>query len=980
MADIVEQRLTPNTPRVIDNQEVKVYTPIARTNQKGIASYDPKDFVIDNQGKVSLKNSLEIQRKNANPLVDADKMEHITEAGHEYDNSVSLLKLLDIEFEHVSEGQYGYDPRSKLGVVKLNRRRLSAESLEKPSLVWLDSKDFYQRFVFDENLDLEGFKSGILWPKYPLDDTTEDVIEDTTRKLGFVMDHLYFDFEENKPLKVSYPIASETSELLEKEKGFGLVRIDTRPNGVKPWLKFEPRDTDGKKDLVFNEGLMNEYLASNLVKIVPNYGNKILTKNVTEYDTEDPNRMRQISYLANFVKPDLSVISRIDGKEYSNGAQLPYGEPYDPDTMVQRTLLLLTKEAIGLDKIPNLDPKAWEVSDPVRTLINILQTGEASSDNLPISKKKDAKEYDLDIGTSYELKDDPKTVKERIANLEAKIKDVSNVSYGFLGYLTIPEGEEVSKYIETYYPVETDGYGDLTHLFVTNTNSLWGWTPTGWINTNLDVLKGDEFQYSKNGVVKSLKVLSQDTLADQEDFITKFNNEVLELKINIPYVNEGKYLHNWVGQLKGGVETFNRGTTTNNLYKKLWYGTVEDYNSEFTSGADDSVLAIISGDTLLFNGNPVDEGSLEKRLENFTDQLLSGSEISKLYAIKPNDNLSGLSPLSGGWGLEEIDLSNFLTLNIKPGVTNMLGAGDENTGILRYNGMDFGLINPNEIATDDNTGITYKTIRETPNLLTATALGRSGERRGAYLILSDLQTNFGEKTGNQSLFKWLTDDQYKVINYPDFVPENPGLVASNSLQTSINKLWNTIINIDTRIFNQKQATESLTSKIGKYPNPAMGAGNKGNYVLSILPDNSSTMVMTNLSSLIGEQPLSEQINLMDWKHGTSRVILGGESITSSNLAKNFEEASKVKYVYKSEGGSEELLELYFWLGTKASYDNLVTTNVVNSQTLYFCIDGYLYFGRSLICKTGLLTSDIQNIVNQMTKEQVQSLLNKLETI
>ena len=35
MADIVEQRLTPNTPRVIDNQEVKVYTPIARTNQKG---------------------------------------------------------------------------------------------------------------------------------------------------------------------------------------------------------------------------------------------------------------------------------------------------------------------------------------------------------------------------------------------------------------------------------------------------------------------------------------------------------------------------------------------------------------------------------------------------------------------------------------------------------------------------------------------------------------------------------------------------------------------------------------------------------------------------------------------------------------------------------------------------------------------------------------------------------------------------------
>lgn len=980
MADIVEQRLTPNTPRVIDNQEVKVYTPIARTNQKGIASYDPKDFVIDNQGKVSLKNSLEIQRKNADPLVDADKMEHITEPGHEYDNSVSLLKLLDIEFEHVPEGEYGYDPRSKLGVVKLNRRRLSAETLEKPSLVWLDSKDFYQRFVFDDNLDLEGFKSGILWPKYPLDDTTEDVIEDTTRKLGFIMDHIYFDFEENKPLKVSYPIASESSKLLEKENGFGLVRIDTRPGGRKPWLKFETREGDTQKDLVFNEGLMNEMLATKLLKVIPNYGNKNATKEVTSYDPEDPLHLRKVAYLANFVKPDTSVISLIDGKEYSNGSQLPYGEPYNEDTMVQRTLLLLTKEAIGLDKIPNLDPKAWEVSDSVRTLINILQTGEATSENLPINKKKDAREYDLDIGTSYELKDDPKTVKERIANLEARMKDISNVSYGFLGYLTVPEGEDITEYIDTNYPIETDGFGDLTHLFVTNTNTLWGWSPTGWVNTNLDVLRGDEFQYKKQGVVKSFKVLSQDTLAGQEDFVTHFDNEILDLKINIPYVNEGKYLHNWAGQISNGVENFQRGTTTNGLYKKLWFGTVEDYNSDFPSEADNSILAIIEGDSLLFNGNPIDEGVLEKRLEDFTNNLLTTSEIGKMYAIKPTDNTSGISPLSGGWGIEEIDLSNFLTLNIKPGVSNILGAGDENTGILRYNGMDFGLINPNEIATDDNTGIAYKTIRETPNLLTATALGRSGQRRGAYLILSDLQTNFGEKTGNQSLFKWLTDDQYKVINYPDFVPENPGLVASNSLQTSINKLWNTIINIDTRIATQKVATDGLTNKIGKYPNPAMGAGNKGNYVLSILPDNSSTMVMTNLSSLIGEQPLSEQINLMDWKHGTSKTILGGQPITSSNLAKNFEEASKVKYVYKSEGGSEELLELYFWLGTKTMYDNLVTTGVVNSQTLYFCIDGYLYFGRSLICKTGLLTSDIQNIVNQMTKEQVQTLLNKLETI
>ena len=89
MADIVEQRITPNTPRVIDNQEVKVYVPVASSSQKGVASYNPKDFVIDNKGTVNLKHPVSQQREFANPLVDPEKMANITEPGHENDNSVS---------------------------------------------------------------------------------------------------------------------------------------------------------------------------------------------------------------------------------------------------------------------------------------------------------------------------------------------------------------------------------------------------------------------------------------------------------------------------------------------------------------------------------------------------------------------------------------------------------------------------------------------------------------------------------------------------------------------------------------------------------------------------------------------------------------------------------------------------------------------------------------------------------------------------
>ena len=176
MGDIVEQRVTPNTPRVIDNQEVKVYVPVASSSQKGVAKYNPTDFFIDSKGSVNLRHPISQQRAFANPLVDPEAMANIGQPGHENDNSVSLIKLLDIEFKHLQEGEYGYDPRSILGVLKLNREQLSQESLEKPSLVMLNSLDFLQIVT------AEGYtKSNIRWPLYPIDDTTKDIVEDTTR-------------------------------------------------------------------------------------------------------------------------------------------------------------------------------------------------------------------------------------------------------------------------------------------------------------------------------------------------------------------------------------------------------------------------------------------------------------------------------------------------------------------------------------------------------------------------------------------------------------------------------------------------------------------------------------------------------------------------------------------------------------------------------------------------------------------------------
>ena len=145
----------------------------------------------------------------------------------------------------------------------------------------------------------------------------------------------------------------------------------------------------------------------------------------------------------------MTVTSTIDGQEYTNGVQLPFGETYAPETMFQRTLLLLDKDGIGLGRIPNLDPLSWPVSNPVREILAVIQGGDT------FAKKKDESEYITDIGLVYEQSVTPTTVKQRIANLEFAVDGMTQVSVGFMGYLTVPELEDVTTYLNTQYPVST---------------------------------------------------------------------------------------------------------------------------------------------------------------------------------------------------------------------------------------------------------------------------------------------------------------------------------------------------------------------------------------------------------------------------------------------------------------------------------------------------------------------------------------------
>ena len=989
MADIVEQRITPEKPRIIDHQEVKVYTPTARPGKKGIASFNPEDFIVDNSGMVSARNSINTQREYADPLHNPQQMANIDEYGHEKDNSVSLIKLLDIEFKHVGEGEYGYDKRSPKGVVRLDRVKLSETTTIKPGLAMFNSSDVKQSVMPNTYYT----QTSIHWPEYPFNDAPANVLQETERKLSFSFDRRFFSpvADESKVVKPLFPIASDWSEGLEAESGYGMVRIDQRSGGPNRWLTFverqpinnDPLSTDFRMDLSFREDTLLQYLQTELdfAKIVPNYdaGAEFSIGTVVTPDPNDPTLVRKLAYVASFVKPGQTVISSIDGKEYTNGVQLPYGEPYNPETMFQRTVMVIDKGSVGLSRIPNLAPSAWPISDSVRQALNMLQGGVDSIETIQFTKKKDSSEYDQDIGLTYDVVETPTTVKQRIAKIESMLGEVANLQQTFLGYTTVPSGQEPATYLNATFPVNTPGYGPTTSIFVTNTDTLWTWSSTGWVNSNLNTVRGDEFQYKINDQIKTLRVISAGELSNQ--FEMEFNNSLLELTLNIPYVSEAKYLHNWNSQLANDAENFVPGTPSNGKYQKLWVGTLEEYQSEFTAPPDESVITMITDDVTNFEGNTVDEGYLEDRLNSYTLALLSGTQTNRRYVIKPVNAAGGTAPRRQGWALEEWVPEKFVQVIVDPvfndGITNIVGAGNEETGILRYNGQNFALLAPGNSPNVDNwLGLSYKGIKETSNdRLDNIILGREGVRAGAYITLPDLANNFGVITENKPLINYLIDSNYKVNNYPNWAEGSPGNISTGAyIRDSVNKLWSAVLSIDTSNTTQGSRIEVINTKLSKYPDPVLSAANGGTYVLNIPSTGTpTTMSLTKLSTIIGENPLSEKTQISTWVHGTGGNVISAKPMTSSNFASNFEEASKVKYKDET-GDSSTTSNIKLWVGTKVKYSAVASKD---PNTLYICLDGAIYFGTNLISERSITTA---TVVSEMTQANVQTLLNKLGSV
>ena len=241
MANIFQQQVVPQKPKVLSQERVFVYMPAASEDGKGLASFNPRDFNSPN-GYASLRWPMEMLVETlADPLA-----------------RPALTKVTEDEFLHtnnivsVTNPVTGVIYSSDTAEVKLNRENRNA--LSRPDLVMLDQNDFEEVKVSGPNN--EEYNLYKLKRNDPF--VTPSLVK--VNQEDFVKDE--------DTVEVSWPYAHNTALGTSKTNGYGLIRIDQNGQGN---LSF---NSDGNLE-VDTEALkqnMSSYFATR-----PTYGESDIT-------------------------------------------------------------------------------------------------------------------------------------------------------------------------------------------------------------------------------------------------------------------------------------------------------------------------------------------------------------------------------------------------------------------------------------------------------------------------------------------------------------------------------------------------------------------------------------------------------------------------------------------------------------------------------------------------------------------------------
>lgn len=197
--NIFQQRVTPEKPRILRDERVFVYVPTASNDAPGIASFNSRDFGV-NDGKVSLLWPMQMDvERLADPLT-----------------NVSRIKVTEDEFVNTGKAATLVNPvtgetyTSATAEVKLNRK--NRDAFTRPDLVMLDGIN-----DFEVTQDAQEQNKYTLKKNNPLEQPSLVQLnnEDFVRPNGIV--------------DIAWPLAHDPSIGTDRTDGYGLVKI--APNG-----------------------------------------------------------------------------------------------------------------------------------------------------------------------------------------------------------------------------------------------------------------------------------------------------------------------------------------------------------------------------------------------------------------------------------------------------------------------------------------------------------------------------------------------------------------------------------------------------------------------------------------------------------------------------------------------------------------------------------------------------------------------------
>ena len=203
MANIFQQQITPEKPKVLGEERIYVYIPVAGNNTKGIAAFNSRDFQVNKEGQVSLRWPMEMMVESlANPI---DRPSLIKVLGDEFLQTNNIITITN----PITQATYSTNSAE----LKLNRENRMA--FNRPDLVMLDSNDFEEFKVIGNNN--EQYNSYRLKRKDPFEAAA--IVK---------LDKQEFKQDSDGTISINWPYAHDMTIGTFKTNGYGLVRVGDR--------------------------------------------------------------------------------------------------------------------------------------------------------------------------------------------------------------------------------------------------------------------------------------------------------------------------------------------------------------------------------------------------------------------------------------------------------------------------------------------------------------------------------------------------------------------------------------------------------------------------------------------------------------------------------------------------------------------------------------------------------------------------------